>query len=176
MTSDVFGERRPESLDGLGYDLTRGSFEEMRVKVAFTTTFEYLSLQNINANLSNFSTSPNDATSFVAVPNGRHLVRMAVKGEQLCSVPGAIAWIHVSERACSVTSRALDVSRDKVLVACFYEGREDMSWYSEQDAQSHTHCVHPHTHFLADKTSTTLVQWCVCDGTHAAASALALVL
>ena len=30
MTSDVFGERRLESLDGLGYDLTRGSFEDAR--------------------------------------------------------------------------------------------------------------------------------------------------
>ena len=26
-----------------------------------------------------------------------------------------------------------------------------MSWHSEQDAQSHTRCAHPHTHFLADK-------------------------
>ena len=33
MTSDVFGERRPESLDGLGNDLAAGSFEEMRAKV-----------------------------------------------------------------------------------------------------------------------------------------------
>ena len=33
MTSDVFGERPPESLDGLGYDQTRGSFEEIHIKV-----------------------------------------------------------------------------------------------------------------------------------------------
>ena len=33
MTSDVVGERRPESLHGLGNDLTRGSFDEIRVKV-----------------------------------------------------------------------------------------------------------------------------------------------
>ena len=31
-------ERRPESLDGLSDDLTRGSFEEIRVKVTFTIT------------------------------------------------------------------------------------------------------------------------------------------
>ena len=31
---------------------------------------------------------------------------------------------------------------------------------SEQDAQSHTRCAHPHTNFLADKTLTALVQWC----------------
>ena len=36
MTSDVFGQRRPESLDGLGHDLATGSFEEMRVKVTFS--------------------------------------------------------------------------------------------------------------------------------------------
>ena len=35
---------------------------------------------------------------------------------------GAIAWILVSERACNVTSRALDVSRDKVLMSCFSRG------------------------------------------------------
>ena len=37
-----------------------------------------------------------------------------MKVEQLHSGLGAIAWILVSERACDVTSRALDVSRDKV--------------------------------------------------------------
>ena len=30
---------------------------------------------------------------------------------------------------------------------------------SEQDAQSHTRCAHPHTLFFADKTLTALVQW-----------------
>ena len=85
---------------------------------------------------------------------------MAVKAEQVHSRPGAITWIFVSERACSVTSRALDVTRDKVLVTCFYVGREDKYWYVEQDAQSHTRCACPHTLFLADKTLTALVQWC----------------
>ena len=36
-----------------------------------------------------------------------------------------------------------------------------MSWCSKQDAQSHTHRAHPHTHSVADKTLMTLVQWCV---------------
>ena len=36
-----------------------------------------------------------------------------------------------------------------------------MSWCSKQDSQSHTSCAHPHTHFLADKILTALVQWCV---------------
>ena len=35
MTSDVFGESRPQSVDGLDFDLATGSFEEMPVKVAF---------------------------------------------------------------------------------------------------------------------------------------------
>ena len=45
----VFGERRPQFLDGLGNDLATGSFEEMRVKVTFSITCECISLQNINA-------------------------------------------------------------------------------------------------------------------------------
>ena len=45
-------------------------------------------------------------------------------------------------------------------MSCFYEGREDMSWCSKQDAQSHTHRAHPHTHSVEDKTLTSLVQWC----------------
>ena len=61
MTSDVFGVRRAESLHGLGYDLTRGSFEEIRVKVTFPITCESNSLQNIDAHLSLFFTSRNDA-------------------------------------------------------------------------------------------------------------------
>ena len=35
-----------------------------------------------------------------------------------------------------------------------------MSWCSKQDAQSHTHRAHPHTHSVEDKTLTSLVQWC----------------
>ena len=34
------------------------------------------------------------------MPIVRNLVHVAVKAEQLCSGPGAITWIHVSERAC----------------------------------------------------------------------------
>ena len=64
-TSDVFGEGRPESLHGLGCDLTRGSFEEMRAKVTCPITCECLSLQNIDAHLSLFFTSPNDAKNAV---------------------------------------------------------------------------------------------------------------
>ena len=47
-----------------------------------------------------------------------------MKVEQLHSGLGAIAWILVSERACNVTSRALDVSRDKVFVSCFLKRGE----------------------------------------------------
>ena len=83
-----------------------------------------------------------------------------MKAEQFRSGPGATAWILVCERARSVTSRALDVSRDKVHVSCFCEGREDMSWCSKQDGQLHTHRAHPHTHPVKDKTLTALVQWC----------------
>ena len=35
-----------------------------------------------------------------------------------------------------------------------------MSWCSKQDAQSHTHRAHPHTHSVEDETLTSLVQWC----------------
>ena len=66
----------------------------------------------------------------------------------------------VCERTRSVTPRALVVSRDKVHVSCFDEGRQDMSWCSKQDARSHTHRLLPHTHSLEDKTLTALVQWC----------------
>ena len=51
------------------------------------------------------------------VPHVRHLVDVAMKAG-----PGATAWILVCERACSVTSRALDVSRDKVHMSCFTKG------------------------------------------------------
>ena len=40
MTSDVFGERRPESLHGLGNDMAAGSLEEIRVKVTCPITGE----------------------------------------------------------------------------------------------------------------------------------------
>ena len=56
MASDLFGERRPQSLEIPGYDLARGSFEQMRVKVAFPITCGCKSLQNIDANLSCLST------------------------------------------------------------------------------------------------------------------------
>ena len=51
-----------------------------------------------------------------------------MKAEQFDCGPGAIARILVCERARSVTPRALDVSRDKVHVSWFNEGREDMSY------------------------------------------------
>ena len=93
---------------------------------------------------------------------------MAVKAEQVCSGPVAITWMHVSERACCVTSRALDVSRDKVLVSCFYERKEDKSWFSKRDSQSHKICAHLHTHFHSYKKNRP--HWCsgvcVCDGTN----------
>ena len=84
---------------------------------------------------------------------------MAEKTGQFLS--HTIAGIRVDRRPCGVTSRALEVYRDKVLVSWLYERREDKSWYSQPDSQSHTHWAHPHTHFHADKTLTTLVQWCV---------------
>ena len=115
----------------------------------------------MNANLFCPSTQPNDVTRSGTVPNLRHLVHMAVIAELFQSNPsGATIGTLVCERACSMTSRAWDVSRDKVLVSCFYKGREDMSWHSEQDAQPHIHCAHPPTHFLADHMLTALVQWC----------------
>ena len=55
------------------------------------------------------------------VPHVEHLVDMAMKDEQFRCGPGAIAWIFVCERARSVTPRAWDVSRDKVLVSWFNE-------------------------------------------------------
>ena len=85
---------------------------------------------------------------------------MAVKAARLHSGPGATAWILVCERACSVTFRAWDASRDKGHMSFFCEGREDRSWCSKQDAQSHTHRAHPHTYSVEDKTLTALVQWC----------------
>ena len=106
------------------------------------------------------------------VPNVVHLVGMAMKAEQFRSGPGAIARILVCERARSVTPRALDVSRDKVHVSLFNEGREDMSWCSKRDAQSHTNCLHPHTHSIEDKTLTALFQWCATAATYALASVL----
>ena len=42
----------------------------------------------------------------------------------------------------------------------FDEGREDMSWCSKQDVQSHTHRAYPHAHSLEEKTLTALIQWC----------------
>ena len=36
-----------------------------------------------------------------------------------------------------------------------------MSWCSKQDAQSHTHRAHPHTHSVEDKTLPVSFQWCV---------------
>ena len=88
------------------------------------------------------------------VPNVEHLVDVAMKAEQLHSGPGATAWILVCERACGVTSRALDVSREQVHVSCVCEGREDMSWCSKQDVQSHTHRAYPHAHSVEEKTLT----------------------
>ena len=79
---------------------------------------------------------------------------MAVNAEQLRSGPGATAWILACERACCVTSRALDVFRDKVLVSCVCEGSEDVSGCRKQDAQSHTHRAHPHAHSVEAKTLT----------------------
>ena len=38
MTSDVFGERRLESLDGLGYDLKRGSNGFISSRILFSTS------------------------------------------------------------------------------------------------------------------------------------------
>ena len=40
----MFSESRPESSDGLGHDLATGSFEEMRVNVAFPITCECVSV------------------------------------------------------------------------------------------------------------------------------------
>ena len=49
---------------------------------------------------------------------------MAVKAEQVHSGPsGATVWISVCQRACTVTSRALDVSRYKVLCVMFSRWR-----------------------------------------------------
>ena len=93
----------------------------------------------------------------------RHWVGIAVKAEKVHSGPsGAAVWILVRERACSGTSRALDVYRDKVQVTWFDEGSKDKSWCSKKDAQSHTHCAHPHKQVHADKTLT--MQWCVTAG------------
>ena len=89
------------------------------------------------------------------VPSVRNLVHMAVKAEQFQSSPSeATVWIPVCERACSVTSRALDVSRDKVFGVMFLQRVRG-------HYPSHKKCTHPHTHFLADKILTALVQWCV---------------
>ena len=85
------------------------------------------------------------------VPNVGHLFDLAMKAEQFRSGPGATSWILVCERARSVTPRTLDVFREKVHVSYFFEGREDMSWCTMQDAQSHTNCAHPHTHFFAEE-------------------------
>ena len=41
------------------------------------------------------------------------------------------------------------------------EGKRTCS--GTQDSKSHANCAHLHTHFLADKTLTALVQWCVCE-------------
>ena len=80
-----------------------GSFDGMLVKVAF---FHYLLVYFIPEHerklvLSVHVTAQRDMA--------RHLVHMA-------------AWILVCERACSVTPRAWDVSRDKVHVSWFNEG------------------------------------------------------
>ena len=54
------------------------------------------------------------------MPNVRHFVRLAWKAEQFQSSPSeATVWVLVCERACSVTSRALDVSRDMVFGVMF---------------------------------------------------------
>ena len=55
--------------------------------MTFTITCGSKSLQNIDAHLSLFSTSPNDAKCCVVMPHVRHLVHMAVKAEQVHSGP-----------------------------------------------------------------------------------------
>ena len=57
----------------------------------------------------------------------------------------------------------------------FDEGSEDKSWCSKKDAQSHTHCSHPHTHFLAEKKDDRDGA-VVCDSRRAATCALAWVV
>ena len=118
MTSDVFGARRPQSLDGLGSGLAAGSFEEMRVKVTCPITCECITPEHLRELVLHLHVT-HDATCYGVLPHVVHLVDLALKAEQFRSGPGAIAWIFVCERARSVTPRALDVSRDKCHVSCF---------------------------------------------------------
>ena len=62
------------------------------------------------------------------MPNVRHLVHMAVKAEHVHSGPsGATVRLSVCQRACSMTSRTLDVSRYNVLcVMSFRRERGDV--------------------------------------------------
>ena len=88
---------------------------------------------------------------------------MAVKAEQCVKAVQVkfTVWMSVCQRACSVTSRALDIPRDKVFGVMFSRrGEGTCLGTANRTAQSHTRCAHPHTHFFADKILTALVQWC----------------
>ena len=164
MTSDVSGDRRPESLDGPGYDLATGSFEEMRVKVTFPIMAS-VSLQNINSNLSCLSTYPHDATWPGMVPHVRHLVHTDVKAEQLHSGPGATAWILVLRTCLQRDISCFGcLSRQGFWCHVFTKGKRTLPVAQKLRASSHAFPCTPNF----DRTGAV-----VCDSTRAAACALA---
>ena len=105
MTSNVSGKRRSQPIHVPENDQIMGGFDGMSVKVALSTTWWFTSLQHISSNLfvSLNVTAQHDMANCTAV-------QVPLLGYLFC------------ERACSVTSRALDVSRDKVLASWFNEG------------------------------------------------------
>ena len=92
-----------------------GSFDGMPVKVSFSTLLVYFTPEHERKLVLSLHVT-------AQLDTARHLVHMAVKAERLHSGPGATAWILVRNRARSVTFRAWDASRDKVLVSWFNEG------------------------------------------------------
>ena len=100
---------------------------------------------------------------------------MAVKAEQLCSGPGAITWIHASERACIVTSRALDVSRDKGFGVMFLR-QERGQVLVQQTGHPVAPKLRASSHAFPSIQKFDHTGAVVRDSTHAAACGLALVL
>ena len=112
------------------------------------------------------------------MPNVRHFVRLAVKAEQFQSSPSeATVWVPVCERVCSVTSRALVSLETRFWCHGFTEG-ERTSPGSANRTPSRTKIARIFTRISMH--TKIRPHWCsgvcVCDGTHAAACGLALVL
>ena len=88
---------------------------------------------------------------------------------------GAIAWILVSERACNVTSRALDVSPNKVLMSCFSRG-ERGHVLVQQTGRAVAHKLPAPSHAWSCRQNFDRTGAVVCDSTRAAICALTWVL